>query len=246
MVSRTQAVHDLIVTLADSVDGDAQQQDLPQILANGAAAVLKADAAVLLDSAGRLTVAAAHGAGAADLAAIEADSGLGPSTECFRDGSPVSCASLDGQTPRWPQWSAQARAAGFTAVHSRPLRRRRQRIGVLTLLVGGASPPLTGRQLSTAQALADAAAVGLLHQRLVKRQTLIAAQLRFALDSRILIEQAKGILAERAGTGVDEAFQLLREYARNHGRKIHEVAADVVHEGLRIQLSTGDRPPAAQ
>lgn len=243
MVGRTQAVHDLIVTLADSVGADSRQQNLPQILADGVAGVVKADTAVLLDEAGSLTVAAAHGTEAADLAETEVESSQGPSVDCFRDGAPVSCTDLFDQASDWPLWAGQARAAGFTAVHVRPLRRRQYRIGVLTLLATEASPGLNHRQLATVQALADAATVGLLHQRLLRRQALVTAQLRFALDSRILIEQAKGVLSERTGTTVEQAFQLLREYSRNHGRKIHEVAADLVSENLRLPARAADRPP---
>ncbi|HZP51310.1 GAF and ANTAR domain-containing protein [Actinocrinis sp.] len=242
MVGRAQAVHDLLVTLADSVGVESQQQNLPQLLADGAAGVAKTDATVLLDEAGTLAVAAAHGTEAADLAATEVESGQGPSVDCFRDGAPVSCTDLLDQALLWPLWAGQARAAGFTAVHVRPLRRRQYRIGVLILLANEASPQLTHRQLATVQALADAATVGLLHQRLLRRQALVTAQLRFALDSRILIEQAKGVLSERTGSTVDQAFQLLREYARSHGRKIHEVAADVIGDSLRLPDRAADRP----
>ncbi|HZU55994.1 MAG TPA: GAF and ANTAR domain-containing protein [Actinocrinis sp.] len=242
MAGSTQAVHELIVTLADSVGADSRQQNLPQILADGVAGLVKTDTAVLLDEAGSLTVAAAHGSEAADLAATEVDSGQGPSVDCFRDGVPLAWTDLRDRTPSWPLWGGQARGAGFTAAYVRPLRRRQYRVGVLTLLASEATPHLNHRQLATVQALADAATVGLLHQRLLRRQALVTAQLRFALDSRILIEQAKGVLSERAGTTVDQAFQLLREYARSHGRKIHEVAADVISENLRLPAQTADRP----
>lgn len=236
MVSRVQAVHDLIVKLADSVGADSEQQDLPQILADGVDVVFNADAAVLLDEAGTLTVAAVHGAAAAQLVAIEVDVGQGPSMDCFRDGIPVTCVDPAAQTARWPRWQAGAQAAGVTAVHARPLRRRRQRIGVLALLVIGEPSPLGRSQLSTAQALADAATVGILNQRLLRRQALVTAQLRFALESRVLIEQAKGMLAERTGTDVEQSFRLLRRYARNNGRKIHEVAQEVISGSLRIPI----------
>jgi GAF domain-containing protein len=241
MVGRAQAVHDLIVTLADGVGADSQQQNLAQILADGVAGVVKAATAVLLDEAGTLTVAAARGTEAADLAETEVESGQGPSVDCFRDGAPISCTDLRDQASGWPLWAGQGRAAGFTAVHVRPLRRRQYRIGVLTLLANEATPHLTYRRLATVQALADAATVGLLHQRMLRRQALVSAQLRFALDSRILIEQAKGVLSERTGTTTDQAFHLLREYARNHGRKIHEVAADVISDNLRLPLRAADR-----
>lgn len=242
-VGRILAVHDLIITLADGIGADSQHQDLSQLLADGVAAVMRTDAAVLLDEAGTLALAAAHGAQAEELAAAEVEYGQGPSLDCFRNGVPFSRTDLVAHAADWPLWAGRARATEFVAVHVRPLRRRRYRIGVLTLLKDRASPPLTHRELAVVQALADATTVGLLHQRLLRRQALVSAQLRFALDSRVPIEQAKGMLAERTGTGVDQAFQLLRDYARNHGRKIHEVAAEVVDEDLRIPACEVDRPP---
>lgn len=241
MPGRIRAIQDLIVTLADGVDAEREQRDLPRLLVEGAAAVFTADIAVLLDGAGSLALAAAEGAAAAELAETEVADGLGPSLDCFHKGAAVSCADLPSRASDWPRWSARAQAAGVTAVYAGPLRRRQQRIGVLTLLTRNASPRAAA-DLSTAQTLADAAAVGLLNQRLLRRHVLVSAQLQSALESRVLIEQAKGMLAERNGTDVDEAFRLMRRYARDRGRKIHQLAAEIISGTLRIPVD-GDEPP---
>jgi AmiR/NasT family two-component response regulator len=114
------------------------------------------------------------------------------------------------------------------------MRLREERLGALNLL--SATPgPLDDDTIALGQALADAATIGIIHQRVLARQEIIVEQLQTALDSRIVIEQAKGFLAERLGIGVEGAFTLLRRYARDRSRKLTEVATDVLENRLTIE-----------
>ena len=133
---------------------------------------------------------------------------------------------LDGARPRWPQFVPQAIARGFRSANALPLRLRSQAVGSLNLFhadIGG----LDSAELRIAQALADAATIGILQQRTVRRGEVVAGQLQTALTSRIVIEQAKGVLAERLQISTDDAFAMLRAAARSHNRLLSDLAREV-------------------
>jgi hypothetical protein len=92
----------------------------------------------------------------------------------------------------------------------------------------GSDEPFTGTEMEIAQAMAEMAAIGLIQERVLRERNLLTGQLQAALNSRVIIEQAKGMLAEYLTTTVDDAFELLRSYARDFNRKLSEVAMDVV------------------
>ena len=129
---------------------------------------------------------------------------------------------------RWPHFAAATRAAGFRYSHVLPLRLRNEVIGALNLF-STAPVPLSQDEISLAQALADIATIGLLQQRSVREQSIHAKQLQHALSSRILIEQAKGMLAERTGLDMSEAFRLMRLHARINGLRLSTVASSVIN-----------------
>jgi len=112
-----------------------------------------------------------------------------------------------------------------------PLRVRTNVIGALNLF-RGSDEPFTGSEIEIVQAMAEIAAIGLIQERALRERNLLAEQLQAALNSRVIIEQAKGMLAEYLTVTVDDAFGLLRSYARNHNRKLSEVASDVVDRQL--------------
>ena len=128
---------------------------------------------------------------------------------------------------RWPVFAEAAMSAGFRSVAAVPLRLRTETIGALNMF-HGAPHPVPSNERRLAQALADVATIGILQRRSSHRSALMAEQLQHALNSRVVIEQAKGVLAERNGVDMDAAFTALRRYARNHNRKLSELAMDVV------------------
>ena len=128
---------------------------------------------------------------------------------------------------RWPQFAAAARAAGFEIVSSLPIRRHHETVGVINVL-GTGEDPLGATETSLAQILAEAAAIAVLQQRALRRNIQTTAQLQHALDSRVLIEQAKGAVAARLGITPEAAFGLLRGFARRHSRLLAEVAGETI------------------
>jgi GAF domain-containing protein len=127
----------------------------------------------------------------------------------------------------WPQYLTAARAAGFQAGLAVPLRLREEVIGALEILYDSACPTTAPHQ-RIAASLAEAAAIGILHQRTTRRSAELAEQLQHALNSRVVIEQAKGMIAERRHLPMNAAFETLRHHARSHNVKLYDVAAQVV------------------
>ena len=151
----------------------------------------------------------------------------GPCQDCFRAGVAVTAADLRLADGRWPQFAPRAAAAGYRSVHAFPLRLRREVIGALNLFgteVGAMAPG----DARTVQALADVATIGLLQERAVRRGEVLAEQLQGALSSRIVIEQAKGAIAQVQECSVDEAFAILRIYCRENSLRLSVVARAVV------------------
>ncbi|MEL3944997.1 MULTISPECIES: GAF and ANTAR domain-containing protein [Streptomyces] len=162
-----------------------------------------------------------------ELSSIEWDEG--PCRDCFRNKKQIPDVEL--ATPaammRWPRFAPQAVEVGFTSVVAAPLRLHDQVIGALNLFRDRPGP-LDGSQLRLGQALADTATIGVLQQRAVSEQMTVTAQLQAALDSRVIIEQAKGYLANRRDIGVEEAFTLMRRHARDHQTRLTEIARQVL------------------
>lgn len=156
----------------------------------------------------------------------------GPGFLTFTSGARVDCRDLTELDPRWPRFGPLARQLGLTAVHTLPMRLPDRVIGVLTLAVDD-SGGVKEDGLAIAQALTDLGSLGVASYR-VRQSELLAAQLQTALHSRVIIEQAKGLLAERMNISVDQAFLHLRAQARNGRQKIHDVAAEVV-DGHQVE-----------
>jgi GAF domain-containing protein len=162
----------------------------------------------------------------------------GPCLECFTTGEPLTIENLDDEVDRWPRFVPAARAAGFASVHAVPMRLRDERIGVLNVF--GAQPgPLTEGQALVSRAMADIATIGILQQRAIHEAQVSMEQLQVALTSRVMIEQAKGVLAERAGLAMEESFELLRAYARATNRRLSDVAQDLLEGKLTADALQG-------
>ncbi len=224
-----------LVELADNCQADVDEAPHSRRLAARLAELLApAEVAVLLaDGDGRLRAVAASTERAHRLMSAEADHGDGPAASCYRTGQPVPGESLAAARMHWPRFAAAARAAGFGIVFCLPLRRRDETAGVVSVLRAD-QDPLDPALASLAQSLADAAAVAILQQRELRRSARAAEQLQHALDSRVLVEQAKGAVAARLGVTPEAAFGLLRAFARRHSRPLTEVAAETIGGELTL------------
>lgn len=241
---REQRLATTFVELADSLVEDFDVVDLMVLLTERCVELLDATAAGLLlgDNRGGLHLMAATNDALEVVELFQVQSDEGPCRDCFHRGAMVSTIDLAEDGDRWPRFAPVAAAAGFRAAHALPLRLRGQVLGALNLF---RTEPvaLTREDLATAQALADVATIALLQNRQAHDSHMVADQLQEALNSRVVIEQAKGIMAERLGLGVDEAFGRLRRYARHSGRRLGEVAQEVIDGTLRSEeiLTTPSR-----
>lgn len=156
----------------------------------------------------------------------------GPALESFESGRRVAVKDLASAASRWPDYVERTAAQGFGSVFAIPMRSEDEIVGSFTLLSTG-SEGLSAADQALGQALTDVATLCLLHQRELRHYKVLSSQLQTALDSRIIIEQAKGVLAERAGVSVSAAFQRMRSYARSSNRKLADVAHGVVDGSLR-------------
>ncbi|MEY9913230.1 transcriptional regulator with GAF, ATPase, and Fis domain [Catenulispora sp. MAP12-49] len=244
-VTRERQLVETFVEVADTLVDDFDVIDFLHQLAERCVQLLDVDAAgiMLIDQRGNLHAAAASTENARLLELFELQSDAGPCIDCCRTGTPVVNADLTTNAARWPRFAEAAQAAGFLAVHALPLRLRETVIGALNLFAAD-SRTLTDEDVRVGQALADVATMGILSQRGIHQAELLAAQLQNALNSRITIEQAKGVLAERRRISVDEAFTLLRGYARDHNLRLSDVARDVANgsaTAAELLHGTGDR-----
>jgi GAF domain-containing protein len=216
------------VELADTLVADFDVLDFLHRLTTRCTELLDVTAAgvLLADPAGDLRVMAASSEQVRLLELFQLQNDQGPCLDCYHSGQPVSVSDLSAVERRWPRFSSQAREHGYSAVLALPMRLRQHTIGALNLF--SAAPGLTRADTQIAQALADVATIGLLQQRAHREADTVVTQLQTALNSRVLIEQAKGILAERLDLPMDEAFSTLRRHARAHHRHLSELAHAVV------------------
>jgi transcriptional regulator with GAF, ATPase, and Fis domain len=220
---------DTFVELADTMVADFDVIDFLQLLTDRSVVLLSASAAgvMLADPRGELRVAASSNEAAGLMELFQLQNDQGPCLDCFRTGQPVTATDLASPGQPWPRFAAAAIEAGFRTVEALPMRLRDQVIGALNLF-RAAPGPFEPAELRLGQALADVATIGLLHERNVRRSETVAEQLQGALNSRVVIEQAKGRLAERLGIDMDAAFALLREYARSTNQRLTDVARNFV------------------
>jgi GAF domain-containing protein len=232
---KTENLVGAFVELADTLVDDFDVVELLQVLTNRSVELLGAAAVGLLltDSKGALQVAVTSSEEARLLELYQLQSAEGPCLDCFRGGRQISVTDLGSASTRWPRFSPAAIAAGYRSVHAVPMRVRDEVIGVMNLFGDEAGQEVEPTRLPVAQALTDVATIALMQGQLVRRRETLAQQLQTALDTRVNIEQAKGLVAGRLHKEMDEAFELLRSFARRKNRRLADVAADV--RGGRLQ-----------
>jgi GAF domain-containing protein len=219
-----QLLSETFVELTDTMVADFDVIDFLHVLTDRSAQLLDVSAAGLLlaDHRGELRVVAASSEAARLLELLQVQLGQGPCLDCFRSGRAVTATDL-GTDRRWPRFADAAAEAGLGAVQALPMRLRAQVIGTLNLFrdTPGDFDPVNVR---VGQALADVATIGLLHERTMRRRDTLNEQLQAALNSRVVIEQAKGKLAERLGLEMDQAFNILRDHARARNIRLSDLA----------------------
>jgi GAF domain-containing protein len=221
--------------LADTLVDDYDVVDLLQTLVDACRDLLDTtDAGILLaDPEGALELISSTSEAADLVEVMQVAAESGPCIESFRSGKHVSLPDVAHAPPEWSEFRRTALENGFAAVEAIPMRLRDVTIGTLNLLRSEpGSPPAD--DLAAARAFADVATIGILHERTVRESEVLSAQLQLALNSRVVIEQAKGVVSFTAGVPIDAAFSLIRAYARQHGLRLSDVAARVVRRELRL------------
>jgi transcriptional regulator with GAF, ATPase, and Fis domain len=231
--NREQQLAQTFVELADTLVDDFDAMDFLAGLVERCVELLGVSAAgvVLSDQKNGLAMAAASSEQARLVELFVAQSTDGPCWDCVRTGQPVLSPDLAEQAARWPRFVPAALAAGFHATYALPMRLRRTVIGVLNLL-DEQRKALDDTQLALGQALADVATIGLLQQRAIHHGDVLAEQLQIALNSRVVIEQAKGVLAASGGVDMEHAFTILRGYARAHNMHLTELARAIAEGAI--------------
>jgi GAF domain-containing protein len=234
-ITREHQLLGTFVTLADSLVDDFDVVDVLQRLVDECISLFDASAAgiLLLSPSNQLEVIVSTSERSELVELMQLRVGAGPCVQAAMTGQVVSVDDVDQIADRWPAFAADARASGFSSIHAIPLRLRDSTLGSLNLFRDSPGA-LNAADAAAAQALADIATISILQQRLVEESELAQAQLQRALDSRVVIEQAKGYLAQRQDIDMDEAFARLRRYARSTQTRIGVVAADVIAGRLAL------------
>jgi len=244
-VANEAAIGKTFVELADTLVEGYDLIEFLHLLAERCVLVLGvAEAGVVLsDAGGGLWTLASSSERMRDLELMELQRRDGPCLDCCRVGKPIHEHDLATARGRWPHFTPAALEAGFRSVYALPLRLRTERLGALNLFAErGAGMSQDDQAL--AQAMADVATIGILHARVLHEREALSEQLQIALNSRVLLEQAKGVVAEQAGIDMGEAFQLLRRYARNNNRPITGVVQAIIDREMsadELRASPGRR-----
>jgi GAF domain-containing protein len=218
-----------LVDLADTLVADFDVVELLTLLADRCVDVLDVAAAglMLVGPDGALRVMASSSEAMRLLELFELQAEEGPCLDCYRTGAAVTNTDLTGPDARWPRFSAEAVDAGFRSVQAIPMRLRGTVIGAVNLF--RVEPgEMAGDDMGAAQALADIATIAVLQHKAALEAQVLNEQLSNALNSRIVIEQAKGMISERRGLGMEQAFAVLRGHARNNNLRLAEVAQSVI------------------
>lgn len=227
--SRERLLIEAFVGLADTLVDDYDIIDLLDRLVSYCVELLAVEAAgiLLVDQQGSLRVLASSNEESEMVELLQLQAEQGPCVDCVRDVAPVRVPDLAEAGQRWPQFVTALHGGAYRSVHALPLRLRGEAVGGLNLF-GQAPGALPDADLKLGQGLADVATIGILQERAIRRGETINEQLQTALNSRVIIEQAKGILAERGDLSMDAAFDRLRHHARSRNLRLSELARQIV------------------
>ena len=228
----------LVRTFIELTDTLVEQFDVVELLtrlADRCVELLDVQAAgVMLASNDReLRVVASSSDAMRVLELFELQSEEGPCPECFQTGDPVASPASAEIDARWPQFGLRASDAGFQSVHALPMCLHGQRLGALNLFRTRAGR-LAEADVVAAQAFADVATIAILQRRATADAQVVNEQLTYALNSRIVIEQAKGMVAERTGLDMEQAFNRIRSHARDHNLQLADLARNVIERDVEI------------
>lgn len=245
-ISREARIGAAFVSLADTLTADFDVVDLLHTLVHDCTSLLDAQhgGLMLADPMGHLQLMASTSEQADFVEMMQLDAGSGPCLDCYETGTPVSVSDIQEHGDKWPEFQKAALQRGFRSVNAVPMRLRNTFIGTLNLFGTGVGK-LSSTDAALAQSMADVATIGIIQKRLLRESETVAEQLQHALNSRIVIEQAKGVLSELSGLDMDGAFATLRDYARNNNLGLHAVAERVTNRTLDI-LSPASLSPDAK
>ena len=240
MISSTR-LSDLFVDLADTLVDEFDLLDFLHTVSVHAAEVSAGSAVgVMLGDRDGLHPMASSSESARILELFQVQHADGPCLECHRTGQEVGDIRLAGSAGRWPVFTLKAMELGFRTTHCFPLRLRDEVIGAVNVFRVD-DDFLTEDERRVVRALADVATIALMQERAIRRAEELTEQLQFALNSRIVIEQAKGAVARTLDVPVDEAFAILRDHARRHRVRLTELARDVVGDRSAMERVTAER-----
>ena len=226
---------ELFVTIADTLVADFDLSDLLQTLVDETVALLPVDQAALFLASGdgdlRVASATSSHARAVEDLILEVDAS--PCLDAYRSGTPSGVDTVDAAKPEWGEFASILRAARFEASHAIPMRLRGETIGVLSLFSEYAYVP-SESDAAVAQSLADAATIAILQTRVADERIRLNEQLQRALESRVIIEQAKGVIAQTRTVTMAEAFELIRGHARHNNATLREVSQQISDRTLSI------------
>jgi GAF domain-containing protein len=225
-----QRIATIFVEVADTLVDEFDLIDFLHLLTDRAASLVDAAAVgiVLADPRGTLEFMAGSNENVKMLELFQLQNHEGPCLEAFQTANAVINVDLGAAAGRWPKFAPRATALGFHAVHAFPLRLRQQVIGAMNVFGATKGGDFGDTDVTIMQALADVASIALIQERAIRRGELLTEQLQGALNSRVIIEQAKGAVAQARGVSVDDAFASIRSYARSNNQRLTAVAHAIV------------------
>lgn len=237
--SREARLNTALIAAADTLITDFDVLELLHTLVERCTSIIDIDAGglMLVDGNGQLQLMTSTSTTADLVEIVQLNADRGPCIDCFTTGTAVSVPNIQHTDGRWPEFQKAAMQNGFFSAHATPLKLHGRVIGTMNLFANKRGA-LTEHDVAVAQALSDVVTIGILQEQVVRDGNILAAQLNRALDSRILMEQAKGIVSQTVSLTMDQAFAAIRTHARNNNLTIRAVAAGINDRTISIDTIT--------